>query len=236
MKIIQWNCNMAFRRKHESVTSLKPDILVICECENAQRLKFGELTPTPNDFFWYGDNEHKGIGVFSYSDYRFELVEDFNPEFRYVIPLRASNGKDDFILFAIWAMDNKERKEARYIAQVWLAIQHYSNLFHQPSILIGDFNSNKIWDHEKRLGSHSDVVNFLGEKEIFSLHHKVNKEEHGEEKQPTFFLHRKKEKPYHLDYCFTSKEFWSKKVTCKIGKYEDWIALSDHSPIEIDFK
>ena len=76
MKIIQWNCNMAFRKKNEKVISLKPDILIVCECENKEKLKFGDLTPTPYDFFWYGDNEHKGIGVFSYTDYKFELIEE----------------------------------------------------------------------------------------------------------------------------------------------------------------
>lgn len=236
MKIIQWNCNMAFRKKNDKVISLKPDILIICECENKEKLKFGDLTPTPNDFFWYGDNENKGIGVFSYTDYKFELIEEFNPKFKYIIPLKVSNKKEEFLIFAIWAMDNKEQKEARYIAQVWLALNHYQNLINQPTLLVGDFNSNKIWDRKKRKGTHSDVVTFLNEKGIISLYHKINNENQGEETQPTFFLHRKKEKPYHIDYCFASKEFWSKKITFNIGKFEDWIGLSDHSMLEIEIE
>lgn len=46
-------------------------------------------------------------------------------------------------------MDNKENYEARYIAQVWLAINYYNDLLDKPSILIGDFNSNKIWDKKR---------------------------------------------------------------------------------------
>ena len=121
---------MAFRKKNEKVLSLNPDILIVCECENENKLKFGDLTPKPNDFFWFGDNENKGIGIFSYSDFSFKLAEEFNPEFRYIIPLKVSNSEEEFLLFAIWAMDNKERKEARYIVQIWLAINYYEGSFY----------------------------------------------------------------------------------------------------------
>lgn len=236
MKIIQWNCNMAFRKKYEKILSLNPDIIVVCECENKEKLKFGSLTPAPNDFFWYGNNEHKGIGIFSYSDYKFELVKDFNSEFRYIIPLKVSNKNEEFYLFAIWAMDNKERKEARYIAQVWLAINHYAELLDKPIILVGDFNSNQIWDRDRRLASHTDVVKLLAEKKIESLYHKTNSENQGQEKQPTFYLHRNKLKPYHIDYCFASGNFWSNDYSIKIGDFDEWITLSDHLPIQIEFK
>lgn len=236
MKIIQWNCNMAFRKKNEKIIALNPDIIVVCECENKEKLKLGSLTPTPNDFVWYGDNEHKGIGIFSYSDYKFELIKEFNNEFRYVIPLKVSNQNEDFYLFAIWAMDNKENNNTRYIAQVWLAINHYAELLDEPIILVGDFNSNQIWDKEKRIANHSSVVKLLSEKKIESLYHKINSENHGEETQPTFYLHRNKVKPYHIDYCFVSEEFWSKDFSVKIGNFEEWIKLSDHLPIEIEFK
>ena len=55
---------MAFRKKNAQILKLNPDILIVPECENERRLQFGKLTPIPNDFLWYGDNENKGIGVF----------------------------------------------------------------------------------------------------------------------------------------------------------------------------
>ena len=58
-----------------------------------------------------------------------------------------------FTLFAIWAMSNKENYEARYIGQVWLAINYYADLLMGSTILVGDFNSNKIWDYKARVGS-----------------------------------------------------------------------------------
>jgi hypothetical protein len=93
MRLVEWNCQGAFRKKNAKILSINPDILIVPECENKTKLKFGELTPEPNDFFWYGGKENKGIGVFSYSEYKFELLDEFNPEFRYIIPLRVSGNE-----------------------------------------------------------------------------------------------------------------------------------------------
>jgi len=234
MKIIEWNSQGAFRKKNEKILSLNPDILIVSECENEEKLKFGKLTPKPSDFFWYGDSPNKGIGVFSYSDYKFELLKEFNPKFRYIIPLKVTGKNTSFVLFAIWAMDNKENQEARYIGQIWLAINYYSDfLLNENTILIGDFNSNKIWDYKDRVGNHTDVVNKLKEKRIFSLYHEKMKIEHGNEKHPTFYMYRKLEKPYHIDYCFASELIIENGFDISIGKGTDWIEFSDHTPITV---
>ncbi len=227
---------MAFRKKAAYILAEKPDILIVPECESPEKLKFGKLTPTPNDYYWYGDSENKGIGVFSYSNYKLTLLDIFNPKFRYVLPFKVSGNGQDFTLFAIWAMDNKEFPEARYIGQVWLAINHYRNLLDNSTILLGDFNSNKIWDYKDRVGNHSHVVNMLTEHDIHSLYHEQNNINHGKETEPTFYMFRKFEKPYHIDYCFASREIMNKGYSFKVGKREDWIDKSDHVPIIIELR
>ena len=196
--------------------------------------KFGKLTTEPNQFFWYGDSEHKGIGVFSFSNLSFRLRNDFNPKFRYIIPFEFFNKEKSFSFYAIWAMGNKESRHERYIGQIWLAVNYYANKLKEPSILIGDFNSNKIWDYKDRVGNHMDVVNKLHELKITSLYHKQNQIEHGKEPEPTFYMYRKKEKPYHIDYCFSSENLFKKGFNFKVGKYENWSDLSDHVPIIVD--
>jgi len=235
MRIIEWNCQGAFRKKNENIFSYNPDILIISECENENKLKFGKLTPKPSDFFWYGDNENKGIGIFSYSNYRFELMREFNPKFRYIIPLKVTNDKQSFLLFGIWAMGNKENHEARYIGQIWLAINYYTELFKNETILVGDFNSNKIWDYKERVGNHTDVVKFLEKKNIESLYHLKNQEEQGKENIATFYMYRKLEKPYHIDYCFASEQITKNGYDFSILNTNDWIKFSDHIPIKIEF-
>ena len=234
MRIVSWNCQGAFRKKADFILTLKPDILVIQECEHPDKLKFSENTKKPNDVYWYSDGGKKGIGIFSYSNFKFKLLPDFNPEFRYILPLEVTGNGQTFTLLAIWAMGNKENREARYIGQVWFAINHYKNLLRSSTILIGDFNSNKIWDYKDRVGTHSNVVNKLEEKDIHSIYHKHFNTEQGKEKHPTLYMYRKQEKPYHIDYCFVSADLLDKVTKVEIGTYENWTAHSDHSPINID--
>lgn len=233
MKIISWNCQGAFRKKNEKILALQPDILIIPECESEDKLEFGKLTPEPTDFFWFSDGGNKGIGIFSYSDYKFALLKEFNPKFRYIIPLQVRNKEGSFLLFAVWAMNDKENPKARYIAQVWLALQHYSRLLNQSLIFIGDFNSNQIWDKNARLGNHTDVVEIFKRHNIFSMYHEKNKVAHGQEKEPTFYLYRNIEKPYHLDYCFASADFYDAGFDIQLGSPNEWLEYSDHVPIII---
>lgn len=236
MRIIEWNSQGAFRKKNDRILSLQPDILVVSECESENKLNFGDLTPKPTDFFWYGDSENKGIGIFSYSDYKFDLLKIFNPRYRFIIPLKVTGKDCSFLLFAIWAMDNKEKPEARYIGQIWLAINYYSNLLSLPCILTGDFNSNKIWDEKERVGNHSDMVRFLNKKNIHSLYHIQEKTEQGKEIHPTFHMYRKTDKPYHIDYFFASESIIKEGFKISIGKAENWIDLSDHVPLTLELK
>lgn len=39
-----------------------------------------------------------------------------------------------------------------------------------------------------------------------------------------------------LDYCFASKSIIEKIIKVEIGKYEDWIELSDHCPLIVDIE
>lgn len=180
---------MAFRKKAAFILVHKPDILIIPECENSERLKFPENVPIPNDMLWYGTNQHKGLGVFSYSDYRFELMNCHNPDFKNVLPISVSKGKTDFVLFAIWA-NNPQDKDGQYVTQVWKAINYYEKLLSENNcILIGDFNSNTIWDKPRREGNHSTVVSKLAEKNILSVYHKFFNQEQGKEMhQPCFCI------------------------------------------------
>ncbi|MBK6988625.1 MAG: endonuclease/exonuclease/phosphatase family protein [Bacteroidetes bacterium] len=236
MRLITWNCQGAFRKKADFILALHPDILVIQECEHPDKLKFSAETLKPDSVYWYSDGGKKGIGIFSYSNYKFELLPEFNPEFRYVLPIQVTGNGQTFTLLAVWAMDNKEKREARYIGQVWLAINHYKDLLGSSTILIGDFNSNKIWDYKDRVGSHSDVVRYLASRDIHSVYHKHFNMEQGKEEHPTLYLYRNLEKPYHIDYCFASADLLEKVKQVEIGSYENWFMHSDHSPVCVLFE
>jgi exodeoxyribonuclease-3 len=235
MKIISWNCQGAFRNKAEIIQRDKPDILVVQECEHPPKLLFSSTTVKPTDSLWFGDNQSKGLGIFSYGKYKFKLHEQYNSDFKTIVPISITEGQFDFTLYAICA-NNPQDKTNQYVGQVWKAINYYDNLLGAvDSILIGDFNSNTIWDKKNRIGNHTDVVKFLESKDIHSLYHRHFSEQQGKETQPTFYLYRHEDKPYHIDYCFVSNSLLRSMNGFKIGRYEEWKMYSDHMPLEVSF-
>jgi exodeoxyribonuclease III len=234
LKVMTWNCNMAFRKKVALIKSYKPDILIVPECEHPDKLTF-EFDTQPTDVFWYGDNVHKGLGVFSFTDFKIKLLKYHNPEFKWILPLKIANSVDNYTIFAIWA-NNPNDKNFEYVGQIWKALTHYeAKIKRKKTFFIGDFNSNTIWDKPKRAGNHSTVVDILAKKKICSTYHKYFKCEQGKEQHPTFFLYRHQDKPYHLDYCFASNDMIKKLKKVTVGTFDNWKKASDHVPLIVEF-
>jgi len=235
MKIIAWNCNMAFRRKAECMLAHKPDIVVIPECEHPDKLLFNNNIQAPSDALWFGNNFNKGLGIFSYCSYRFTVLDVYNEKLQLIVPIEVKTKKTNFILFAVWA-NNPNDPDGQYVEQVWKAIHHYDKLLENKKVILaGDFNSNTIWDRPRRKGNHSAVVTYLNNKGIESIYHKHFKQEQGKEEHPTQYMYRHRDKPYHLDYCFASKFFSKKLVSVEVGGYDSWIKYSDHMPVIAEF-
>jgi exodeoxyribonuclease III len=235
MKIITWNCNMAFRKKAAMVLQHQPDIVVVQECEHPDKLLFSPEIKKPTSFLWFGKNSNKGLGIFSYSDFKLKLHPSYNEAFKWIIPIKVTDNGTNFILYAVWA-NNPDDPDGQYVTQVWKAIQYYSkDLKRKNTILTGDFNSNAIWDRPRRQGNHSQVVEALAAKKILSTYHHHFTQEQGKENDPTFYLYKDKTKPYHLDYCFVSSDFMEKLATVEVGEFNIWRQYSDHVPLILTF-
>ncbi len=83
---------MAFRKKAASILTQKPDILIIVECEHPDKLLFIADISKPTDSLWFGKNQHKGLAIFSYGDFRFKILEDHNENFKMIIPIEVTGG------------------------------------------------------------------------------------------------------------------------------------------------
>jgi exodeoxyribonuclease-3 len=236
MRIVEWNCNMAFRKKATRILTFNPDLLIVPECECLERLKFPLSMPQPRYKIWIGDNHAKGIGIFSYSDLEITLHEAYDSSFRYVVPIKV-NGSKRFNLLAIWAMNDENDQRRRYIGQVWLAAKRYESLLDDSILITGDFNWNQIWDGSPDLyGNLTQTVEFLQSKGIVSLYHTFFQEAFGQESRPTLYMYRKASRPYHIDYCFASADFVDKLQSVEVGSYADWQVVSDHMPVITTFK
>jgi exonuclease III len=226
---------MAFRKKADFILTYNPDILIVPECENPDKLLFSINTPKPTDVLWFGKNNNKGLAIFSYSNFRLTLLENHNHDLQMIIPVAVTDGQFDFNLFAIWA-NNPTDGDGQYIEQVWKAVQHYSALLNDTkTILVGDFNSNTIWDRKHKQSNHSNVVKLLEDRGIFSTYHIYHKQTQGAEQHPTLYMYRHRDKPYHIDYCFASKDLLNKLSSVEIGDFDTWIKHSDHVPVIVTF-
>lgn len=239
MKIITWNCNMAFRKKAEIILAYEPDILIVAECEHPDKLIFKSEATKPTDMFWFGKNQNKGLAVFTFGNLKISLLDCHNPDFAYILPLNVSEDKstDDQIsltLLAIWAQ--KPLFHDCYTEQIWNAVHFYSQLLDgQNVVLAGDFNSNSIWDKPNRVYNHTSLVEFLKTKDIVSTYHHFHHQAQGQERDKTLFMHRKTDRSYHIDFCFASKALIDKLTNVEVGTYHAWTNYSDHKPVMVEF-
>jgi exonuclease III len=235
MKLITWNCNMAFRKKADAILRYRPDILILQECEHPDKIDFTKHTQQPKSVLWFGNNPHKGLGIFAYADYGLAVHPLYNEAIKWVVPIVVKDGRKRCTLFAVWA-HNPQDPDGQYVTQVWKALQQYQTLIKKTNtLLIGDFNSNTIWDRPKREGNHSTVVAHLLQKNIHSVYHHRYLQIQGSEKHPTFYLYRNQKKPYHLDYCFASSDWMARLTDVTVGSFRTWQKYSDHVPLMVSF-
>ena len=232
MKIISWNCNGAFRKKFAYLSQFDADVLIIQECEDPAQSKNASYREWATNYIWIGNTKNRGLGVFAKACATLEhltLDHSFgDASLKWFIPFRHNNNLD---FIAVWTQKS-ESGYFGYIGQLYKFIMNNIDDINSQ-IIIGDFNSNKIWDYKRTEGDHSSCVNLLSKKGIVSLYHELMKESQGEELQPTFYLQRNLSKPYHIDYAFLPESF-SRGASLHIGSHADWLEISDHMPIILE--
>lgn len=239
MRLVTWNCNMALHEKWAELLALKPDVAIIPECADLDRLR--ALTPlfVPQEAVWIGDNPTKGLGVFGFNGYGLTLLPDFTPDLRHIAPVSVS-GPTRFNLLAVWAFNNSG-SVSRLGDQGPLlqALDRYgAYLTAGPAIVAGDFNNHVIWDKPRKANNHANAVSRLSEFGLVSAYHASRGVGQGEETEPThYWRDRKKDGPtYHIDYVFYPEAWQAGVREVSIGTFEDWTGrkLSDHVPIVVD--
>ncbi len=183
---------------------------------------------------WFGDNPNLGIALLASSAYTMRRLPVLADVPTYTIPVAVS-GPTEFQLLAVWA---KTVPTFRYVEAVFRAVELYRDaVMSTPTVLIGDLNSNQIWDARHRPNSnHTALVRLLADLQMVSVYHDFFQEQHGAESTPTFHMHRNREKPYHLDYCFAPVAWRSRLKSVEVGSIERWSAVSDHLPLIVDFE
>jgi hypothetical protein len=225
VRLLTWNCCRGrLAVKGPPVQALSPDLVVLQECARPQAGETGWL--------WFGDNPRQGIGVWAAPGYRLRPLPPRPGVPRYTVPLKVTRPRP-FLLFAVWAHKDPAYP---YVRAVIRAVEIYRDLIaSQPTVILGDFNSNAQWNRAREdARDHAYLVRLLTELGLVSTYHRFHGEEHGAESRPTLYLLRSETRPYHVDYCFIPKA-WGKRLTeVRVGSYADWRHLSDHRPLVVD--
>ena len=171
-------------------------------------------------FYWFGEKNSKGLAIFVRSSIKAEKNDWETYCLRHFISLKIN---DSFDLIGVWA--SSPYIEEYYIYQ-FINIEKFNN----NSVIIGDFNSNAIWDKSHGKRNHSEVVKQLQKIGLCSAYHFVKKEDQGNETQKTFYLYNHIDKGYHIDHCFVNENLISNYMVLTDMK---WLELSDHLPIQL---
>lgn len=223
MRLVTWNCCKGpFDRKVSQLMTLNFDVAVIQEC------------PMPavesSNILWFGDNPKQGVAVISGEGCQLEKLPLVPGIPRYVIPVGVK-GPISFILYAVWT-----QPEPNYVEPILQAAEAYKDiLLNQPSVIMGDFNSNACWDKKRKPArDHSAMVSHLADLGLKSSYHHFHKEEHGAETRHTIYFRWQEDNPFHIDYCFIPRNWLRNLERVEVGNYEEWKGYSDHRPLIVD--
>ncbi|KOY79412.1 endonuclease/exonuclease/phosphatase family protein [Apilactobacillus kunkeei] len=216
MKICYWNCNGAFRKKYTELLKEKADLYIVSEVEDISKIDF--LENISNKLYCKTKGDIKGVLFFSFDSSPIIPVENDNYGIRYVIPVKFKNIK----IFGIWAKGGYIEDLYTYSA---INIDQMKN-----SILIGDFNSNVIWDKKHGERCHTNFDAMLKKINLISGYHTKTHEKLGHENKHTFYMYRKVDKGYYIDYVYLPDDYeYDFGISDK-----DVLQYSDHMIISLD--
>ena len=124
-----------------------------------------------------------------------------------------------------------------YIGQLYQAVVNNPQWFAgKPTIVCGDFNSNKFWDHVRKINNHSAVVKALEKRRLASAYHHFFSESQGQETQPTYYFWHHKDRGYHIDYVFLPQQWAAQIKTVELSPSTSTSPLPRLASFRVSFR
>lgn len=225
MRLVTWNCCRGpFSSKVPLAQALEPDVAVLQECARP-----AEESPS---CLWFGESPRQGITVLTSGGYRVDALPNTPGVPRFTFPVQVT-GPERFLILAVWSQRGPEYP---YVEAVIRAVELYRDLIcSQPTVVIGNFNSNAIWDGKRPPSrNHGGLVQLLSDVGLASSYHAFFGEVHGAETRPTHYFQWNERKPFHIDYCFIPRQWLPRLEQVHVGSYSQWKESSDHRPLTVD--
>ena len=226
MRIVTWNCRGGFHRKTEALLGLHPDVAIVQECAPPSKWMH---TCRGWHAIWHGADSPIGVGILAPEGSALSLGAPLTNEIRCFLPAHVQAAAS-FGILGCWTKQGRPGQRS-YVGQLALALDEYADfLASQPCLVVGDLNSNAIWDRGKPW-QHLAVTERLRMLRLVSIYHHFFREEHGYERLPTY--RHNTGQPFHLDYCFLPEAWLNHVRTVSVGE-DEWLRLSDHRPLVVD--
>lgn len=231
MRIVTWNCNGAFRKKHNLLDRYACDLAIIQETEDIGTL--GQVGPMGDGAWcWHGGGTGKGLAVVARPTIQVQPLNWMTGGAELFLPVQV-DGR--FNLVAVWTKRSRTAIGS-YVGQAAEYVRHNAaEIAKAPTLLVGDFNSNAIWDKRHKRDNHSSLAKQLGEMGLTSLYHAAQSENPGKEQTPTLYFHKNRQQVFHIDYVFLPQLVLPSARIVEIGSPDDWLRYSDHMPIVFEF-
>lgn len=214
MRIATWNCARGpLAAKREALEALSPDVVVMTEASRPDRAQ--------SDVLWFGDGR---FGVAIYARLPFRVRELPTSRIAPCVYPVAIAGPAAFTLFGVWTWPIPSYKQA------FLNGFDAHKALDGPAVVAGDFNGNVDFDKPRSRVKWSHCFDLLAARNLVSAYH--GSKAFGREIDPTHYFQWKRDRPFHLDYCFVPRSWAIESVS--VGSYGDWATLSDHRPVSVD--
>lgn len=235
MRIVVWNVAKNSQADLPLLRALEPDVAVVPECSKHLQ------TEDDESMAWCGRSEWCGLAVIGFGAYdvkrygRQEIVDEW------VMPVTVK-GPTTFRLLAVWADMTRSTMRAFEgtpdpVGPLRRGLRANKQFLRKgPTVVAGDFNNHPRWDAPLQSWNHSYAMADLASFGLHSAYHAHRGIEPGDEaEEPTFYMHKNRTKPYHIDWCFTPTEWAIDDV--QVGGYETYSAKggpSDHAPLIVE--
>jgi exodeoxyribonuclease III len=246
MRLVAWNCAMAFHRKLDALLSLRPDVAVISEAAEPKRLIAREPALAEASMVWIGNNPNKGLLIAGFGGVTVEMSRHrYDQRLHWIAPVTV-NGLPGFggplRVLGVWAQNanegNRQKANPGYLQD---GLKRYRRFLKEgPSVVAGDFNNHVFWDKPGWRMNHANEIKALSRLGLTSAYHAHNGIVAGEEVDPTLYWRdRTADGPtYHIDYVFMPREWADRPFTLDVGGFSDWVGtgLSDHVPLTLEIE
>jgi len=98
--------------------------------------------------------------------------------------------------------------------------------------MLGDFNANASFNGK----NWSQLIALTDAFGMVSAYHYFFNEAPGKEKQPTHFHQGRRDRPFHLDYCFVPTSWTDRIERVVVGTHRQWHSWSDHRPVVVEVR